>query len=156
MLHWRPKKQDRLRNERGVQLVELALVLPVMFFLLASIAEFGRYFYTFNTLSKATRAAARHLSGKPFTETEKTKARNIAVCGNPTSCSGITPILSGLSSSNIEITSAGGTLIPKTVKVRIINYQYQPIFNLANMTGIGTWQNVGAAPSTTMRYMLEN
>ena len=33
------------RDEQGVQLVELAIVIPIMLLLFAGIAEFGRYFY---------------------------------------------------------------------------------------------------------------
>lgn len=147
----RPKHQ-----ERGAQLAELAIVLPVLLVLLAAIAEFGSYFYTYMTLSKATRSAARYLSAKVYTPTEVSKAKNMAVCGNADSCSGISPVLTGLTTSNIEITSAGGEYLPQTVKVRIIGYQYQPVFNLAQWIGGSAWANVDASPSTTMRYTLEN
>jgi Flp pilus assembly protein TadG len=53
------------RSERGTQLVELALVLPVLLALFAATAEFGRYFYNYATLAKATRAGARYLATTP-------------------------------------------------------------------------------------------
>ena len=50
------------RDERGVQLVELALVLPVLVVLFAAGAEFGRYFYEYTTLAKGSRVAVRYLA----------------------------------------------------------------------------------------------
>ena len=51
-----------LRREHGTQLVELAIALPLMLVLLGGIAEFGRLFYTYSTLTNAVRAGARHAS----------------------------------------------------------------------------------------------
>ena len=48
--------------EAGTQLAELAVVLPVLLLLFATTAEFGRFFYTYNTLAKSTRAGARYLT----------------------------------------------------------------------------------------------
>ena len=33
------------RDDRGLQLVEVALVIPIMLLLFGAVAEFGRYFY---------------------------------------------------------------------------------------------------------------
>jgi hypothetical protein len=148
---------DRQRgNERGAYLVELALVLPLMFLVIAAIAEFGSYFYTYTTLSKATRAGARYLSSKVYTNDEIVKAKRVVVCGNPNGCSSGQEILSGLTVSNVEITSTGSPILPTTVTVRIINYQYQSLFDLRNWVGGAVWDDVGVSPSTTMRYMLSN
>src|SRR5947209_18604738 len=70
------------REESGVQLVELAIVLPVFLMLFGAAAEFGRYFYEYTTLDKATRAASRYLATAAVNGTEDTRARNIAVYGN--------------------------------------------------------------------------
>ena len=47
------------RNDAGAQLVELAIVLPVLLMLFGAAAEFGRYYYEYTTLAKASRSAAR-------------------------------------------------------------------------------------------------
>ena len=47
-------------REEGMQIVELAIALPVMLMLLGSVAEFGRFFYTYTTLTNAVRGGARH------------------------------------------------------------------------------------------------
>ena len=41
------------RDERGIQLVEAAIVVPIFLVLFAATAEFGRYFYEYTTLAKA-------------------------------------------------------------------------------------------------------
>jgi Flp pilus assembly protein TadG len=144
------------RCQRGIQLVELAIAAPVLMLLLAAMAEFRNYFHHYATLAKATRSAARYLSAKVFTETEKEKAKNVAVCGVPDSCGDVAPLLVGLTGSNIEITSTGGSILPDTVTVRIVGFEYQPVFDLGGWTGGGPWVGVEVSPSTTMRYLLEN
>src|SRR5215470_3247709 len=144
------------RRQRGIQLIELAIVAPVLMLLLAAMTEFRNYIYHYTTLAKTTRAAARYLSAKSFTEAEKEKARNVAVCGVPDSCDSVAPVLDGLSADNIEITSTGGAVLPQTVTVRIVGYQYQPIFDLGGLTGAAPWTAVDVSPSTTMRCLLEN
>lgn len=147
-------RNHRNSSERGAQLVELAIVLPVFLLLLAATAEFGNYFYTYVTLTRATRVAARHLSARPYTAEEKTAAKNLAVCGSTASCSSGSAILTGLTTSNVQITNTGNNTLPTTVKVQIINYSYTPVFDLSRFVGGATWNNVAAAPSTTMRYLV--
>ncbi len=149
---------QRRRRERGAQLVELVLVMPVLLMLLAVTAEFGRYFYTYSALARATRISARYLSGRLLNETERTIAKNLAVCGlaQTTACAANAAVVPGLTAGNIEVTTAGGTTwLPSTVTVRIVSYNYQSVFNLGNWTG-AAWTTIAVTPSTTMRYLLEN
>ncbi len=145
------------RDEQGVQLVEVAIVIPILLVLLAATAEFGRYFYTYATLSRATQIAARHITSKPFTAAYKTEALNLAVCGTTTTCAANTAILTGLTTSNFSLTSSGGnTYFPETVTVQVVNYSYQPIFNLGSFVIGVSWTSVPVNASTTMRYLLTN
>src|SRR5216684_1294972 len=70
------------RKERGTQLVELAIVLPIFILLFAATAEFGRYFYEYTTLAKAARVGARYLATAAVNSAEDTNAKNIVVYGN--------------------------------------------------------------------------
>ena len=54
-----------LRSERGQNLVELALVLPLLILLLAGIADVGRAFFSYIQLTNAAREGARAASRLP-------------------------------------------------------------------------------------------
>lgn len=47
------------RSERGASAVEFAIVLPVLFLIIAGIVDFGRYFFFQIQLSNAAREGAR-------------------------------------------------------------------------------------------------
>lgn len=47
------------RSERGASAVELAIVLPVLFLVIAGIVDFGRYFFTQIQVTNAAREGAR-------------------------------------------------------------------------------------------------
>jgi Flp pilus assembly protein TadG len=142
------------RDERGLQLVEVSIVVPIFLVLFAATAEFGRYFYEYTTLAKAARVGVRYLATAPTVSAQDTIAKNIVVYGNPTGTG--TPLLTGLSTSHVTITRQGGVpLLPETITVSIVGYQHQPIFNLGALTKIaGLKTNVAVKPSVTMRYLL--
>ncbi|TIC85247.1 TadE/TadG family type IV pilus assembly protein [Crenobacter intestini] len=64
MRHTRPPRQ------RGVAAVEFAILLLPMMLIAFGIVEFGRAFYQYNTLVKATRNAARYLSQQNAGDTQ--------------------------------------------------------------------------------------
>lgn len=138
-------------NERGTQLVEIAIVLPVMLLLLAAIGEFGRFIHAYSTLSKATRTGARYLSAKSASEI--TSTQNLVVCGKTSACSSGEEILTGLGTSNVSITTEGGSpTCPERITVSITGYTYQPVFSLPAMGGVSL--AIDVAPSTTIRYLM--
>ncbi len=143
-----------LKDESGIQLVELAIVVPIFLLLFAAIGEFGRYFYEYTTLAKASRAGARYLATAAVNSTEDTKAKNIVVFGNSTGTG--SPLMPGLTTANVVITRQGGVpTVPQTVKVQISNFQHQPIFDLGALTKIPSLSmNIDVKPSVTMRYLL--
>ena len=142
------------RDERGVQLVEAAIVLPIFLVLFAATAEFGRYFYEYTTLAKAARGGTRYLTTSVVGTIGDNAAKNIVVFGNPAGSG--SPLLPNLATSNVLIEREGGTpVLPQRVTVKIINYQHQSIFNLGALTGITALStNVAVQPSVTMRYLL--
>src|SRR5262245_59552237 len=142
------------RDERGIQLVELAIVLPIFILLFGAIGEFSRYFYEYTTLAKATRVGARYLATAAVKTSEDTIAKNIVVYGNAAGTG--SPILAGLSTSNIVITRSGGVpTVPQTVTVEVTGFKHQPIFDLGLMTNTPSLSmNIDVKPSVTMRYLL--
>jgi Flp pilus assembly protein TadG len=149
-------KRPANRAERGAQLLELAIVLPIMLTLIGAAAEFGLYYNTYLTLEKATRVGARYLSGKNFTPTERTKTTNLVVCGviSETACASGTAVISGLTDANVVIDYTPAdpdTQIPDKITVRITGYMYQPFKFFG-----GSWTAVEVKPSTTMVFTVEN
>jgi len=132
-----------IRQEQGTQMLELAIVLPIMLMLLGATAEFGRYFYTYSALTNAVRAGARHAckwernASWTFPETS-----NMVVYGDFSDTSH-GPIAPGLTTSNVVVQANGPSVNNiDSVTVKIVNYKYQPIFDLGKLTGI---------PSLTMK-----
>ena len=151
MLHLHRFRKD----ERGVQLVEAAIVLPIFLLLFGATAEFGRFFYEYTTLAKACRVGARYLVTAQVKSSEDTIAKNIVVYGNPTGTG--SPILPGLDpTTNVVITRQGGVpALPETVTVSVVGYKHQPIIDLGLLTrNARTSLNVDVKPSVTMRYLL--
>lgn len=149
------------RGERGTQLIELALVLPVLMLFFAATAEFGRYFYNYSTLAKATRAGARYLATTPVktggaNACQDEKVKRLVVYGDPNAVDGVTrPVVPGLTTANVQLLRVGGvTSVPDTVTVKIVDYNYKPLLNLGNFVKGLSWTSVPLKPSTTMRYLL--
>jgi Flp pilus assembly protein TadG len=145
------------RNEQGVSLIETAIIVPILLVLFAGVAEFGRYFYEYSTLAKASRVGARYLASKSVTSNVadyKGIAKNIIVYGNAAGSG--SPILDGLTTDNVEVTYDGGPAgVPDTVTVKIIDYPHVPLFDLGALLNIDDLSlAVNVAPSVTMRYLL--
>lgn len=140
------------RDERGLQLVEVTIVLPILLMLFAATAEFGRYFYEYTTLAKAARGGARYLSTTLVGKGD-VPASNIVVYGNEGGTG--TPILDGLSTTQVKIKYQGDNpTVPDTVTVYFEGYTHQPIFNLGALTKtVGLNLNIDVKPSVTMRYL---
>lgn len=142
--------------ESGTQMIEFALVFPVLLLLFAGTTELGRLFYQYTTLAKGTRAAARYLSTQPNVTTSTAAAKNIVLCGNAAGCGGTgqPPVtLPNMNDTKIVVTPPATGVGVKYVTVEVTAYNYQfLVFNLNTMTG-GNF-NVSLTPRTRMRYMV--
>ena len=144
------------RSDLGVQLVELAIVLPILLMLFAAVTEFGRYFYEYTTLSKSSRTAVRYLVTGYTDGRDDAAARNLVVYGNLTGTGN--PLLSGLTPANVEILrlKADGSpagCIPFTVTIRIINFQHASVLKLDQLANSSSL-DMDVKPSVTMRYLM--
>jgi len=144
-----------LKREEGTQILELAIALPVMLMLLASVAEFGRFFYTYTTLTNAVRGGARHACKWERNASWTVPETSRMVVYGDFSDTSHGPILPGLSTSNVQIDANGPSVNAiDSVTVRIVNYKYQPLFDLGKLTGISALSlNVDMNASATMHQL---
>ena len=151
--------RNLVRNERGTQLAELAIVLPVMLLLFGGTVEFGRYFYSYSTLSKAARIGSRYLVTAKVSTYEKDQAKKLVVYGN-TAGTG-SPLIEGLTVDQVVVTArnAAGTEInagvPQTITVEIVNFKHKPLVNLGGLLKNDDFSlDIDIKPRVTMRYLL--
>lgn len=118
-------------HQRGVVMVEAAIVLPVLLLLLFATAELGRLFYSYNTVNKLAREGARYISNNAFTgeipvvdlSAERRQAtQRYVVYGNAATASG-DPVLEHLTPDDVTVTTSGGNFVTVT-----IDYAQVPIF----------------------------
>ncbi|WP_305074171.1 TadE/TadG family type IV pilus assembly protein [Propionivibrio sp.] len=147
--------------EKGVAAVEFGILLIPLVVLAFGITEFGRAIYTYNTLTKSVRDAARYLTTQtPGDANEHTTAKCMAVYGKPSCDNTDTPLAPGLNLGMVEtcdqvlscngvttsLTTGSGTI--NLVVVRIHGYPYNSIVEFV-MPDI-TFGNI----STSMRGQL--
>lgn len=130
-------------RQRGVAMVELAIILPLLLAICFAITEFGRAIYTYNTLAKSARDAARYLSTQAAgSTTAATTARNLVLHGNP---AGTGPLLvPGLTAGMVDLcdkvscvatnSNQGTNPSISTVTVTISGYPFNPVIDLLAFT----------------------
>ncbi|MDT3670307.1 MAG: TadE/TadG family type IV pilus assembly protein [Aromatoleum sp.] len=127
------------RYMRGVAAVEFAILAIPLVTLAFGITEIGRAIYSYNTLVKSVRDAARFLTSQaPGDPTKHAMAKSMAVYGAP-NCTGCAPLASGLTTGMIQTCDSAlpcegvtntlptGSGIIKTVTVRIVGYPYNSL-----------------------------
>jgi Flp pilus assembly protein TadG len=143
------------RRERGTQLIEVAITLPIMIMLLGATAEFAHFFYSYSTLTNAVRSGARHASKWEISSSWTIPETQRMVVYGDFSDTSKGPILPGLTTSNVQVTANGPSQHNiQSVTVKIIGYQYKPLFDLGKLTGVsGLSLKVNMGASVTMKQL---
>lgn len=148
--------QGFFKNEGGGTLAELAILVPFLAVMLASVTEVGRFFQSYITVSEATRSAARYLSNHPYTIDEQNKAKNLVVCGKLTTCAPDDRLVPGLDTANVCIEATGNPTeivtvrIPRTGDGCGAPLNYQPIFNIGALLNNSFSMEFPISPGTSM------
>ena len=138
---------SRWRSEDGAQLVEFALVLPMLLLVVLGIAEFGFIFQRYEVVTNAAREGAR-IASLPGYSNADVQARVAAyVTAGRVPTTGTNPVIA-VTDVSIPTTPGGPVLTAKRVTV---TYLHTYMF----LTGIGSWFGVTYAtvPLTAVSEM---
>jgi len=161
------------KRQEGVALVELAITISLMLAICFAVTEFGRAIYTYNTLAKAARDAARYLSTQAAGDAAAhATATNLVVYGTPVVGASQPTLVWGLSASKVSICDAanpactsnifqGSNPAINTVTVTVTGYTFSPVLDLLAFTRFYTGGNASMTSipfgdiSVTMRQSYE-
>lgn len=115
-------------RQRGMALVETAITLPILLFVMLAASELTNAFVQHTTLTKAARDAARYVAEEAIDGTLtvnlsnslKDDARRLLVYGNKGGAGA--PVVPGLTTGNVTVTAVAGNNVEVTV-----NYPYTGI-----------------------------
>lgn len=156
------KSGSPARTQSGAAAVEFALVIILLLMIVAGVIEFGRAFWYYDALAKATRDGARLMSEAPSATINSgglPAARSLVVAA--ANAARVSPVLvtanvqvSCLNAAYSPVACVDGTA-PANVRVAITGYDvtiggWIPFFL---PTGGVTSFTPTLAPDTTMRYM---
>ena len=148
------------RGAHGAAAVEFALLLIPLLLMVAGVIEFGRTFWYYDALTKATRDGARLMSMADKDTIESTKGDAVDLVEAAANSAQVFPVFTKenvrvdcLSASYAVVACEDGTA-PINVQVTIVDYDVTigGWIPLVTPTGTATW-GARLPPSTTMRYM---
>ncbi|MCG9714542.1 pilus assembly protein [Shewanella insulae] len=147
--------------QKGVAAVEMTILLPFMLLLVFATGELGHFLFQYNTLTKLVRDAGLYLGAHADTQQTSnlpnplideecgnciSKTKNLLLYGKTTV--GTSPILKGLSASNINIVEspAGSRRL-----VISVSYDWQPILG-EKLTTFGLGNEVDLSFNLNTNY----
>ncbi len=140
--------KTRLQSEKGAELIEFALVVPMLLFVLLGIAEFGFMFQRYEVLTNAAREGAR-IAVLPGYQADDVKSR---VCSYMTT-GGLTaagcPSLVTLTNVTVPV-SGGAALQARQVQVTY-THSYMFIGGVAGLLGGTFSSSIPITASAVMR-----
>lgn len=160
-------RQGHSKRQQGVAAVEFAIVLIVLLLIMAGIIEFGRAFWYYDALTKATRDGARLMSVADrenfSTGTFVSDAKNLVVhsanSANLNPLLGVGQVSVTCLDRDLNTTACGSGLnaAQEYVRVAITGYTidiggFMPFLS-ASGGAPTTFSGIALSPQTTMRYM---
>ena len=127
------RMRNTLGNEKGQNLIEFALVVPMLLLLVFGIAEFGRAWMTQNILTGAAREAVRLLAVPPGVISPRDRADNVLISA-------------GITTAFVSVNDPGVAFGPVSVTV---NYNF-PVVVVGFIPGLNS-ATFPLTSTTTMR-----
>jgi len=137
-------------RQRGVAMLELVIVLPVILLIMFAVTELGSLLLRYNTLTKSVQDGVRHAAAFGLLGTAGSvyidpaldaEIRNLVVYGDAQG--GTTPLLNGLTTGQIEIV----VLQPDQIRI-VATYPYTPGLG-TNLPTFGFGNSVSLAVDLT-------
>lgn len=137
----KPQPQSRRGHNRraGSVVIEFAIGSAVLLSTFGGVFQFGLAFYRYNALESAVNAGARFASLRPYDSSTatpsaafQTAVKNVVAYGDP--AGGTTPVVPGLATSNVIVTTAFRNGVPDTVTVRLTSFQINAFFKTFTLT----------------------
>lgn len=122
---------DSARSQRGIETVEMAIILPLLLFMLVAVAEIARMINQYDALSKAVRDGARYAASASsfgttglvyITPATQTAVANLVATGTVNGTGA--PLLPGLTPADVTVSAVGPG--PTYVQVSV-TYTYEPM-----------------------------
>jgi Flp pilus assembly protein TadG len=124
----------------GSVMVEFAIGSAVLVTAFTGTFQLGFAFYRYNTLMDAVASGARYASLVPYDSTTTTPSssfqaavQNMVVYGSPNA--GTTPVLSGLSTSNVKLVVTFANSAPAAMTVSIVNFTFSSAVKTITLNG---------------------
>ena len=140
----------RTGNRRGNALIEFSLSVVLLTTVFGGAFEYGYAIYTYNMLVNAVRDGARYASLKPYDSATSTPSssfqtaiQDMVVYGDPSGTT-TTPIVRGLTTSNVQLAVTMGGSAPSQMTVSITGFSLDAIFGTIQLSG---------RPSSTFPYL---
>lgn len=138
-------------QQKGLAMVEVTIVLPLLLLLLLAICEFGRVFYSYTTLNKTLQNGTRLLASTATPDSTGTiqfntsgpggnafKAGNLIVYGSVNGSG--SPLLEGMTLDDVQFSSFTNPSLPPSHFIRVdVDYSYIPMIGAElNAFGYGS------------------
>ena len=136
------------RCRRGNAMLEFALAAGILFPAFVGTFQFGYTFYIYNNLDTAVRGGGRYASMQSYDSASSTPStafatavKNVVVYGNSAGTGD--PVVSGLTTDNVQVVAVMKGVIPSSITVQITGYAIDAVFTSFTFNG---------KPSTTFAY----
>jgi len=136
--------RSSLRSERGAELIEFAVVMPILIFIIAGIFEFGMMFRALEAITNAAREGAR-VGVLPGYDVPDVQTR----VNDYLNASGLTGAHT-TTVTNQTLATGAGTFTARSVNVSY-PYTFVVLSGFAPMVGGGTFGSINLTAASIMR-----
>ena len=138
------RSRPTLRSERGAELIEFALIFPLLLLVLLGIVDFGFLFQRYEVLTNATREGARLASLPNYTDDDiRRRVCEFLIAGGvaTTGCPGTSPTNPVVTVTSPTIDMGVGKTALQAKRVQLAyNHNFMFIGPIINLMG-GSWSS---------------